>query len=113
MNNKGQAAITGLIFLIIIVMLITSFMPVFKTMLNNARHSDSLNCASNINVCNDGETAIPCYNSSLTSETTSCLILDMFLPLLILVVLIGGAFAVIQQKSTGSPFGQQQYGGYQ
>ena len=112
MNNKGQATIYGLIFLIIIVILITSFMPVFKTMINNARHHDALNCASNINVCSV-TSEIPCYNSSLMTETTSCLILDMFLPLLILVVLVGGAFAVIQQKSAGSPFGQQQYGGYQ
>ena len=112
MNSKGQATIYGLIFLIVIVILITSFLPIFQTLLNNARTSNALNCASNINVCSV-TSEIPCYNSSLMTETTSCLILDMFLPLLILVVLVGGAFAVIQQKSAGSPFGQQQYGGYQ
>lgn len=112
MNNKGQATIYGLIFLIVIVLLITSFMPIFVELINNTRHQDSLNCKSNINKCGTNE-AIPCYNSSKGAENTSCLIMDMFLPILILFVLIGGAFAVIQQKSSGSPFGGQQYGGYQ
>ena len=66
-SNKGQVMIINLIFLVMTIVVFTALIPVLRTMMDNARHEDSLNCKSNHNTCGI-ENESPCYNSSKNSE---------------------------------------------
>lgn len=88
-NNKGQMFIFNMMILVMSILVMTTFLPVLKTTLDNARHQDSLNCKGNINVCSVNS-ASPCYNNSIRSDITACLALDLYLPYIVLVILIGG-----------------------
>lgn len=112
MNNRGQMIVFNLLMLVILIITFMALIPVFQETISNARGSDGLNCVSTTSICNDGDSE-PCYNSSMDVQTTSCLVLDIYLPYIIIVVLILGVGALVGQRSGmfgGAP--QQQYPGY-
>ena len=52
-------------------------------------------------------TPVLAYNSTLESETTSCLAIALYVPYIILVVLIGGVSKLLYTKTLGG--GEQQF----
>lgn len=106
MNNKGQMMVFNLMMLVIVVVVMMALIPVFQETINNARGSDGLNCVSTLSVC--GNQSEPCYNSSIESQTTSCLILDIYLPYIIIVVLLMGVAGLMAGRSSAFGMGQQQ-----
>ena len=112
MNNKGQmgmSMIWGLVFLVLVILVFTAFLPVIKETINNSRGQDALNCAQTgaINQCNNSA-SVSCYNSSIATETTGCLIMDLYIPFIVIIVLIG-AVGMILSGRMGSQQ-PQQYG---
>ena len=103
----------GLLFLVITVVIFMAMIPVFQDTIQNARGSDGLNCVSTTSTCNTGDSE-PCYNATMDVQTTSCLILDIYLPYIIIVVLIMGVGGLLGQRA--GMFGGQQaqpaYPGY-
>ena len=110
MNNKGQMFMVKLMLIVMSIMILTAFIPVLRTTMDTARHQDALNCKSNVNVCSTS-TEIPCYNSSKSAETTSCLALDIYLPYIILAVIMGGVMFLLAGDMMGMNQ-QPQQGGY-
>jgi len=111
-NNRGQMIVFNLLLLVIVVVVFMALIPVFKETIANARGSGGLNCVSTTRVCNSGD-AEPCYNASMDVQRTSCLVLDIYLPYIIVVVLIMGVGALVGQRAGmfgGQP--QPQYSGY-
>ena len=111
-NKGGQMFMIKLMLIVMSIIILTAFIPIIRTSMDNARHQDALNCASNNNKCNDGETGVPCYNSSINSETISCLALDIYLPYIILAVIMGGVMFLLAGDMMGLNQ-QPQMGGYQ
>ena len=113
-NIKGQMLVFNLMLLMIVIVVFMALIPVFQETIAQARGSDGLNCVSTKSICNDGDSE-PCYNTSIDVQTTSCLILDIYLPYIIIAVLLLGVGALMGQR--GGLFGgmqQQQpaqYGG--
>ena len=110
MNNKGQMIgfgfIMGIVMLVVSVLLITAFWPTIQDSFNDLRDQDELNCKSDYS-CDNGNNTI-CYNSSIESQTTTCAMLSIGPPL-ILIMLIIGAIALIISPGSPSP---QPYQGY-
>ena len=96
-NKRGQMMIFGLMVLVMIVIVFSAFIPVFQDSINNARGSDGLNCVSTLSICSASQ-GEPCYNSSIRTETTSCLIMDIYLPYIIIAVLLLGVSALMAGK---------------
>jgi hypothetical protein len=88
-NKKSQVIIINLMFLFMAIAVMMAMVPAFRSMLDMARGSDSLNCKSTLRVCS-ASMGEPCYNSSISSETLACTFIDLYLPYLIMVVLIAG-----------------------
>ena len=86
---------------------------VFQDSIARARGSDGRNCVSTTSLCETD--AEPCYNSSMDVQTTSCLVLDIYLPYIIIVVLIVGVGALMSQRAGlfgGGQVQQPAYAGY-
>jgi len=110
-DQRGQMFMVKLMLIVMSIMILTAFIPVLRTTMDQARHQDALNCKSNVNVCSTS-TETPCYNSSKSSETTSCLALDIYLPYIILAVIMGGVMFLLAGDMMGMNQ-PPQYGGYQ
>lgn len=103
-NKKGQAGmgmIMGLMFLVMTIIVLTAFIPVIQNQIKEMRGQDNLNCISSKLVCGStvNTTGASCYNSSKDTETTSCLIFDIYLPYIIIAVLIGGVAGLLANRS--------------
>ena len=110
-GNKGQMMIMSLMILVMVILVLTAFIPVIKQSFDTLKNQDSLNCKSSKYVCPTSSPGGWCYNATRETETTTCLIVDIFLPYLVIAILIGGV-AWVLAKGFGQ--GQQQgYGGYQ
>jgi len=114
-NKRGQVIIINIIFLVMTIIVFIAMLPVLNEQINNARHQDSLNCASNINKCetNDGS---PCYNSSKEKNSTACAMIDLYIPYIVIIVLILSASKLMANR-VDSFFGAAAqpapaYGGY-
>ena len=105
MNNRGQMIVFNLMILVIVIVMFMALIPVFQETINNARGSDGLNCVSTLSVCADGDPE-PCYNSSIETQTTSCLIMDIYLPYIIISVLILGVAGLMAGRSGMFGMGQ-------
>jgi len=112
MNNRGQMIIMNLMFLVLTIAVFTAFIPVLQDFISDSRGSDGLNCVSTTSLCNSGD-AEPCYNASLDAHTTSCLVMDLYLPYIIIVVLLMGVGALTARRAGMFGGGQEQvYSGY-
>ena len=108
-DRGGQAMIVGILFLFMTITVMIAMIPALKSILNIAKQSDNLNCAG-FDYEGSGTVGdnILDYNSSLETDTTACLAINLYLPYILLIVLIGGVTKLLYDKSGG----QQQYTGY-
>jgi len=115
MNNKGQMGfgfIMGIVMLVVVVLLITSFWPTIQTQFDNLRHQDELNCKSTTDICGGIGSNTTCYNaSSGNSHTTTCAMLSIGPPL-ILIMLILGAIGLITSGGRQQQMPQPTYPAY-
>ena len=93
------------------IVLFMALIPVFQDSIATARGSDGLNCVSTTSLCNAGD-AEPCHNATMDVQTTSCLILDIYLPYIIIIVLLMGVGALMSQKAGLFGGGQMQQPAY-
>lgn len=114
MNKGGQMIVFNLLMLVIVIIVFMALIPVFQDSISNARGSDGLNCVTTVeaNLCNSGASE-PCYNATMDAQTTSCLVLDIYLPYIIIVVLLMGVGALVGQRSGMFGGGQAQQPAYQ
>ncbi len=108
-NNRRKMMVFNLLMLVIIIVVFMAMIPVFQNVISNARGSDGLNCVSTTSLCNDGDSE-PCHNATMDVQTTSCLVLDIYLPYIIVVVLIMGVGALVGQRAGMFGGGVQQPG---
>ena len=106
-DKGGQQMIISLLFLFMTISITIAMIPALKSVLNIAKQSDNLNCAGF--VYGGDATNTLSYNASLETETTACLAINLYLPYILLIVLIGGVTKLLYDKSSG---GGQQYAGY-
>jgi len=99
-DKSGQMIIINLLFLFMVIAVMIAMIPALKSILNIARQSDNLNCAG-FDYEYSGDNHTLSYNSSLDSETTACLAINLYLPYIVLIVLIGGVSKLIYTKSFG------------
>ena len=91
-SKKGQAMVLGLMILVMGFILFIAMLPAIKSVMDDARGCDNLNCAGYID--KDATSDANCgsanqsYNSSFEQEKLSCTVLDLGIPYLILGVLV-------------------------
>lgn len=105
-DKRGQMMVFNIMILVIVILVFMALIPVLQSMISSARGSTGLNCVSTLRTCN-ATTPEPCYNASLDAQTTSCLVLDIYLPYILIVVLIMSIAALMAGKSDAFGFGQQ------
>jgi len=98
-DKGGQMIIINLLFLFMTIAIVIAMIPALKSILDIARQSDNLNCAGFEYEGNASNTLS--YNSNLSSETTACLAINLYLPYIVLIVLIGGVSKLLYTKSFG------------
>lgn len=103
-DKGGQMMIIGLLFLFMTVTIVIAMIPAIKEILDISKQSDNLNCAG-YEYDGDANNVLS-YNSSLDTETTACLAINLYLPYILLIVLIGGVSRLIAGQAMG---GQQQF----
>jgi len=109
-TKRSQVMIINMIFLVMTIVVFTALIPVLRSMMDNARHEDSLNCKSNHNTCGIINES-PCYNASKNSETVACTLIDLYIPYIVIVVLLAGVAKIMSQRVEGM-FGAQQQAPY-
>jgi len=101
MNKKGSmmGLLLGLIMGVVVVMILIMFIPSLTEMLDTAQNSQGLNCVGYIDtVMADGNYS---YNASIGQKSSmACMGIKMYLPLLILIVLIGVITKILYDKGT-------------
>ena len=107
-NKGGQMIMLNLLFLFMTIAFLIAVIPAMKNVLDIAKQSDNLNCAD-YDYDNSGTVGdnVLDYNSSLESETTSCLAISLYIPYIVLIVLIGGVSKLIYSRSIGEGSSQQ------
>lgn len=109
MNKKGQMIIIQLLFLFMTIVVLVALIPALRDIIDIAQQSDGLNCAGYYYNGNAGH--VLSYNSSLSTNTTACLAIKLYLPYIVLVVLIAGVTRLFYGQAQ-SAFGQPSPGGY-
>ena len=104
-DKGGQMIMIQLLFLFMTITVMIALVPGIKAVLNISKQSDNLNCAGfdYLGSGTVGDNVLD-YNSSLATETLACLAINLYLPYIILVVLIGG----VSKLMYGRVFGEQQ-----
>ena len=109
----GFGMIFGLMFLVLTLVVLFAFIPVIQQLISEQRGYDNLNCVSSKNVCGPTQLNTYCYNATLETETTSCLIFSIYTPFILVTVLIGGLSALLYNRYSAPQQQQQQgYSGY-
>jgi len=96
-DKSGQMIILSLLFLFMTITVTIAMLPALKSILNIARQSNNLNCVG----YNDTSDPTLSYNASLDTDTTACLAINLYLPYILLVVLIGGVSKLLYDRTTG------------
>jgi uncharacterized membrane protein len=102
-NKQGQMVMIQLLFLFMTIVVTVALLPGIKSIMDVAQASDNMNCQGFI--YNGDPNATLSYNSSLETNQTACIAIDLYLPYILLVVLIGGVSRILY----GSPDQQQQF----
>lgn len=97
-DEKGgqMTMMVNLIILIMTIAILIAMIPMMKTFMNIGSQSDYLNCPGYEHDADP--TNVLSYNSSLDSETVSCLAFDLYLPYIILVIVVGGVSKLIMGR---------------
>lgn len=101
-NKKGQMIIIQMLFLFMTVAVMVALLPALKSILDVAQQSDNLNCPDFDYNHNGaiGDTKYD-YNSSLSTDTTSCIAIKLYIPYIVLVVLIAGVSKMVYGRTFG------------
>ncbi len=108
MNAKGQVIIINMLFLVMTIVVFVAMVPVLRDTINDARNYDALNCKSNPYNTDCSTANVPCYNSTLNSETVACAMVDLYIPYIVIVVLIAGVAKLMANRVEGFVSPQQQ-----
>ena len=100
MNNNGQMIMLQLLFLFMTIVITVAMLPAINSILGVGQNSENLNCTG----YNDTDTPSLSYNSSLNTNKTACLALDLYLPYILLVVLIGSVSKLLMPSGGRSPY---------
>ena len=109
MNTKGQMIMVNLLIFAMTILVAVALLPVLKTTLDLAQQSDSLNCEGYVDTDAVTGGINYSYNSSLESQTLACVAVDLYLPYILLVVLVGGVTWILASGRRQDPYGG---GGY-
>jgi len=93
-NKRGQQIMIGIMIMVMAVIIFIATLPAIKSLMDNLRQSDSLNCNGYVHPTNPSLS----YNSTLQEDTLSCTIIDIGLPYLILGVLIGVVSLLLRNR---------------
>jgi len=107
MNKSGQMIMVHLLILMMTVAITIALIPMLNAVLNIGKQSDNLNCDGYIHNGDSGNALS--HNSSLESDTISCIAVGLYVPYLLLAVLIGGITRLLAGKVIGGEEQQQQY----
>ena len=107
MNKAGQMIMVHLLVLMMTVAITIALVPMLNSVLGIGKQSDNLNCDGYIY---NGDTSNKLsYNSSLETDTISCIAIGLYIPYLLLAVLIGGVTRLLAGRMIGGGEQQQQY----
>lgn len=98
-NNRGQAIIVNLLIFAMIMAVLVAMIPAMNAMLGIAQQSNELNCPGYY-VAGDPNATLS-YNSSLATNTLACIGIQLYLPYMVLVILIGGVTRLIGGRMFG------------
>lgn len=85
-----------LLFLFMTIVVTIALLPGIKSIMDVGQQSDNLNC--NGYKYDGDEDHVLSYNSSLETNTTACIALDLYLPYILLVVLVGGVTRLLHGR---------------
>jgi len=86
-NRKGQYLMMNLLVLVFTIMIMVALIPLLNQILNLAQDNQNLNCA--------GYNGTNAYNASAPTNTLACLAVQLYLPYIVLVILIGSIARLI------------------
>ena len=93
-GNMGMGLMVGLITAMLVFIMLSAFLPTIIQMLGTGKGSNSANCVGYVDTVNAG---LYSYNSSLSSDTITCSILNFTPGMLVLSIV----FAVISGIISG------------
>lgn len=108
MNKKGQMVMIQLVLLVMTIGILMVITPIINTFLNLAKQSDGLNCDGYIHN-GDANNSLS-YNSSLNTDSITCMLFKLFVPYIVLGVLIYGVGNLFRKKLEPDYGGGQYYG---
>ena len=115
-GRKGQMMMIGMMVLIMAVLIFISCLPAVQTVMDETRGCSHLNCDGYIDPDASGagcSSTNQSYNPTLSDNSVSCTILDLFVPFLIMGVLIGIITKLLHNQLVDRPEPQYGYsGGY-
>ncbi len=101
-DKGGQAMIIGLLFLFMTITVMIALIPALKSILDISKQSDNLNCPGfDYDKSGTVGTNALDYNSTLETDTVACLAINLYLPYIILIVLIGGVTKLMYGRMSG------------
>ena len=107
-NKRGQMGmglLTGMFVALFVFVMLSAFLPVIIQMLGTTKGSNSANCVGYVDSAGTYS-----YNSSLSSDTITCSILNFTPGMLVLSIVFAVIAGIISGRlSMGSPEPQQQY----
>lgn len=110
MNNKKGSLMSmpvNLLILFITITFLIALIPGFVELQNMAQQSDNLNCAGYKYGGNANDPLS--YNSSLNTNSISCMAIKLYIPYIVLGVLIAGVALIFYGRSMAGG-ADQQYG---
>lgn len=90
------------------ILVAVALLPVLKTTLDIAQQNDALNCEGYKDTKAVAGGTNYSYNASLETQTLACVAIDLYLPYILLVVLVGGVTWILSSGRRREEFG----GGY-
>lgn len=99
MNKQGQAIIVNLLIFAMVMAVLVAMIPAMNSMLGIAQQSNELNCPGYYVGGNPNN--VLSYNSSLQTNTLSCIAIQLYLPYIVLVILIGGVTKLLAGRMFG------------
>jgi len=113
MNNKGQMLMVGMLVLIMALLIFIATLPAIQSLIGDTKGCNGLNCAGYVD---KDATSATCsgtnnsYDASLEENSLGCTVIDLTIPFLILAVLAGLIYKLIQGRVMEQPQPQYQAG---
>lgn len=115
-GKQGQQLLVGIMIMVMAVILFIAILPAIKSIMDDARSCEYLNCAGYVDIDATGAScgsSNKSYSEAADEDGLSCTILDLGIPYLILGVLVGLVGKLIAGRLVEpQPPQQYGYGGY-